>query len=80
TIPRIRGRHEHDWLRACKGSGTPCANFGYSGPLTEMTLLGNVAKRFQGNLLKWDGPNMKVTNLAAANEWIRRPYRKGWTL
>ena len=30
--------------------------------------------------LDWDGPEMKVTNVAEANQFIHREYRKGWTL
>jgi hypothetical protein len=30
--------------------------------------------------LQWDGPNMKVTNMPEANKFLRREYRKGWTL
>ncbi len=79
-IPRVEGTHEQDWARHCKAGTKPSAKFEYSGPLTEMTLLGNIAKRFPGNLLIWDGPNMKVTNHAGANEWVKRPYREGWVL
>jgi hypothetical protein len=28
--------------------------------------------------LKWDGENMRVTNFEAANQFIKREYRKGW--
>jgi hypothetical protein len=28
--------------------------------------------------LKWDGENMKITNFEAANQFVRREYRKGW--
>jgi len=28
--------------------------------------------------IMWDGPNMKVTNLAELNAWVQRPYRTGW--
>jgi predicted dehydrogenase len=80
TLPRVNGTHEEDWIRACKDGQPASADFGYSGPLTEMTLLGNIAKRFPGDPLEWDGPNMKVTNLVEANEWVRRPYRNGWSL
>ena len=80
TLPRVEGSHEQDWARHCKAGTKPDACFEYSGPLTEMVLLGNVAKRFSGNLLEWDGANMRVTNLALANEWVRRPYREGWFL
>jgi len=28
--------------------------------------------------LKWDGENMHITNFEAANQFIKREYRKGW--
>ena len=79
TIPRVNGSHEQDWLRAIKAGKPAGAHFGYSGPLTEMTALANVAKRLNTRIL-WDGPNMKVTNLPQANKYVRTPYRQGWTL
>ena len=27
---------------------------------------------------KWDGENMKITNFEAANQFVKRAYRKGW--
>jgi predicted dehydrogenase len=27
---------------------------------------------------KWDGPNMRITNFEAANQFVKREYRKGW--
>jgi hypothetical protein len=30
--------------------------------------------------LYYDGPNMRITNMPEANKYIRREYRKGWTL
>ncbi len=30
--------------------------------------------------LLWDGPNMKVTNFDDANAFVKREYRKGWSL
>ena len=80
TIPRVEGTHEQDWIRASKERKQASAGFDYSGPLTEVALLGNVARRFPGKLLKWSAADLKVTNLPAANEWVRRPYREGWTL
>ena len=81
-LPRVKDGHEQDWIRACKagkydGAG---AHFGYGGHLTEITLLGNVAKRFPGKKLNWDGELMRVTNHDEANAWVRRPYRDGWSL
>ncbi len=80
TIARIPGSHEQDWLRACKGGPKACSNFDYSGPLTEMVVAGNLAMRFPGKKLMWDGDNMKVTNLPEANDYVHRQYRQGWTL
>ena len=78
-IPRVVGSHEKDWLDACKAGKKSGADFAYSGPLTEMTALANVAKRVNGKIL-WDGPNMKVTNNAEANKYVRKTYRDGWSL
>jgi hypothetical protein len=79
TIPRVKTTHEQDWANACKKGVQPGANFDYSGPLCEMVLLGNVAKRM-GTKLDWDHENLKVTNIPEANKYICRPYRDGWSL
>jgi len=71
--------HYQDWIRGCKGGPKPLSNFDYAGPLTEAILLGNVAA-LAGQKLEWDGPNMKVTNTTAADKFLRRTYRDGWTL
>jgi len=42
--------------------------------------MGNLAIRFPGKQLLWDGVNMKVTNFDAANEFVFPKYREGWTL
>jgi predicted dehydrogenase len=63
-------------------SGKPelaMSNFDYAARLTETVLLGNVALR-AGKKIEWDGVNMKVTNDAAANQYLTREYRKGWEL
>jgi predicted dehydrogenase len=79
TIPRVEGSHEQDWVRACKAGRRAGADFEYSALLTEICLLGNVAKRVDARI-EWDGPNMKVTNLPEAQKYIQPPYREGWTL
>jgi predicted dehydrogenase len=79
TLPRVEGSHEQDWVRACKAGKRAGADFEYSGLLTEICLLGNVAKRVDARI-DWDGPNMKVTNLPEANKYIRTTYRDGWKL
>lgn len=83
SIERVAGGldgHEKDWLRACKGGSPASSNFDYSGPLSEMVLMGNLAVRFPDRRLLWDGEKMAVTNDAAANAYVRREYRQGWTL
>ena len=78
-IPRVKTSHEMDWVRACKEGKAPSGEFSYSGPFTEVVLLGNLAIR-TNKRLEWDGPNMKVTNLPEAEKYVRREYRQGWTL
>lgn len=80
TLPRIKGGHEQNWIDAIKSGGKASADFDYSGPLTELALSGNIAKKFPDRKLLWHNEQMKVTNLDEANEWVRRPYREGWSL
>ncbi len=78
TIPRVAG-HDRAWIDACKGGPPASSNFDYSGPLAELVLLGVVAQR-TGEKLRWDGPNLRVTNCPDAEQYVRQEYRKGWTL
>lgn len=78
TLPRVLDSHELDWVRACKSGQPAGADFAYSGPLTEICLLGNVAKRVDARIL-WDAENLR-TNLPEANQYLRTKYRKGWEL
>lgn len=77
-IPDSVGHHR-EWVEACKtGSPTTC-NFDYSGAVTEAALLCNVALR-TGKKLTWDAENLKAIGCSEADVFIRREYRKGWTL
>jgi hypothetical protein len=77
-----------DWLDACKGksnsvvhgtsSKTHC-DFDYSGTMIEQMLLGLIAHR-AGKRLEYDPATGRVTNMAEANDWLKRTYRSGWTL
>jgi len=80
TIPRIEGSHEENWVKACKGGKPACSNFDYSGPFTEMVLLGSIALRYPGERLQWDGKNVKFTNNREANKYVKPTYREGWSL
>ena len=79
TLPRVKGSHEMDWVSAAKTGVQPGAHFGYSGPLTETCLLGNIAKRVDSRI-EWDAANLKITNVPDANKYVRTEYRKGWSL
>ena len=69
------------------------SSFDYAGPMTETVLMGNLAIRsymlrkdkgngrvdyFARKKLLWDGDNMKITNLEAANQFVTRNYREGF--
>ena len=77
-IPEGPDGHEQDWIRACKGGQPATSNFEYSGPLSEAVLMGNLAVRFPGRELLWNGEAMEVTNDKDANAYVRREYREGW--
>ena len=78
SIPNSDG-HYRDWTTACKTRGETTCHFGYSGPLTETVLLGNVAFR-SGQRIDWDSPQLLITNSAEAQDLLRRNYRAGWAL
>ncbi|MEJ5964351.1 Gfo/Idh/MocA family protein [Pedobacter immunditicola] len=70
--------------------------FEIAGPLTEALLMANLAirgvdvqrKNAEGKIiypgrnikLLWDNDNMRVTNLDEVNQFVKRDYRKGYTL
>jgi hypothetical protein len=70
---------KREWVAAIKGGPPAMSNFDYAATLTETILLGNVAIR-AGKKLEWDGANLKVSNCPEAADYIKREYRKGWTL
>ncbi len=77
-----------EWIAACKGqnsgakhgtsSKTHC-DFDYSGSMIEQMLLGLVAHQ-AGKRLEYDPATGRVTNDTAANDYLKRKYRSGWTL
>jgi predicted dehydrogenase len=78
-MPRPGDDHHYlQFVEACRGNGKTSAPFDYAGPLTESVLLGCLATRFQKTKLEWDAAALKVTNVAEANDFVRRRYRKGW--
>jgi predicted dehydrogenase len=71
--------HEMNWVNAIKGTDEISCPFSYAAPLTEIMLLGIVALR-AGTKIHYDAARMRVTNHAAANEFLTRPYRAGYAL
>jgi hypothetical protein len=81
SVPRIAVPHEVNWAQACKGQGEASSPFAYAAALTEVMLLGVVALRAgQGRKILYDGPNMRVTNVTEANQYLTREYRAGWSV
>lgn len=78
SIPSSIGHHA-EWIATCKAGGETGCHFGYSGPISEAVMLGNVAYR-SGVKLAWDAANLRVTNSPEADALLRREYREGWTL
>jgi predicted dehydrogenase len=79
TLPRSPGHHR-EWLEAIRGGRPAMSNFvDYSARLTEVVLLGNVAMRV-GKRITYDGDSGRCPGIAAADQYLRREYRKGWTL
>ncbi len=79
SLPRVGGRHFTEFCDAIRGGPKSMSNFDAAGRMTETVLLGVVALR-AGKKLEWDAANMKATNCPEADAFIRREYRKGWTL
>jgi predicted dehydrogenase len=71
--------HWGQFVKACQGEGKTTADFDYAGPLTEAILLGGIASRFLRATLNWNAKKMKF-DLAEANGYVRREYRKGWSV
>jgi len=78
TIAKSLGHHQ-EWIEAIRGGAAPLCRFDYSGPLAETVLLGNVAFR-SGKKIEWDAAALKAKGCPEADPFLRREYRKGWTL
>jgi predicted dehydrogenase len=80
SIPRVWAQnHYRNWFEACKGGKPACSNFDYSGPFSEMVLLGTIALR-TGQKIEWDNTKGAISNLPNPGGLISKQYRKGWEL
>ncbi len=71
--------HMLDWIRACKGGDASCSDFSISAPYAEWLALAAIALHIPGKL-EWDAKNMRFTNNAEANKFVKPVFRKGWEL
>jgi hypothetical protein len=71
--------HMLDWIRACKGGDPGCSDFSIAAPFAEWLSLIGIAYRVPGKL-EWDSKNLRFTNSAEANKYVRPVFRKGWEL
>lgn len=82
SLSRIQGGmggHEMNWIRAIRGEEAISSPFADAVPLNETMILGMVALR-AGQPIEYDGAAGRVTNVADANRFLDRQYRKGWEL
>ena len=78
-LPEVK-QVNNDWVKAFKGGEATSGNFLLAGPISEAFNLGAISLRMGGKRLLWDSANMKITNLADANKYLAREYRKGWEM
>ncbi|NQW05306.1 MAG: Gfo/Idh/MocA family oxidoreductase [Acidobacteria bacterium] len=71
--------HEMNWVNAIKGNDTISSPFSYAAHLTEIMLLGVASLRANAKL-NYDAAGMRFTNNDAANEFLTRSYRDGYSL
>ena len=77
-VPTKDGRTGFQLFLDALRSGKQCqGNFADAKALTEAVNLYAVALR-TGRLLKYDGAQMKITNVPEANNYLFRNYRDGW--
>lgn len=81
TILRSPGIHQ-EWIQAIKEGKKSTTDFSYSGKLTEVMLLGNIAIRLadKNTVLNWDGDKFMFTNLPEANDYLTKEYSPGYSL
>jgi predicted dehydrogenase len=72
--------HYKEWIECCKTEKRAGSDFEYSGPLTEIALVGLIAIKCKGQKLQWNSEKMRFTNNAEANRWLKPEFREGWAL
>lgn len=73
--------HFAEWVEAIRGGRPARSNIvGYSGPLTETVLLGNLAVWAAGTRIEWDARRLAVKGRPEFDTQIRPEFRRGWEI
>lgn len=79
--PRARGQQVsssmRQWIAAVRGGPQSPSSFLNAWPISEAVNLYAAALR-TGKKLLYDGQTQTITNVADANKYLAREYRKGW--
>ncbi len=73
------GVRHGSWLGEVRGGEPSPGSFLNAASITDAVNLGTVALRARKKVL-FDSANMKITNLADGDRYLRREYRNGWEL
>ncbi|MDD4270814.1 MAG: Gfo/Idh/MocA family oxidoreductase [Pirellulaceae bacterium] len=73
------GARHGSWLGEVRGGAPSPGSFLNAASITDAVNLGTVALRARKKVL-FDSANMKITNLADGDKYLRREYRNGWEL
>jgi hypothetical protein len=65
------------WIAACRGGAQSPGSFLNAGPISVAVNLYAVALR-TGKKLQYDAGSRRITNVAEADKYLSREYRKGW--
>ncbi|HWC99912.1 MAG TPA: Gfo/Idh/MocA family oxidoreductase [Candidatus Sulfopaludibacter sp.] len=85
TIPRLQaggdlGGHWLDWVDSIKAGKQAGSHFGYGGMLSKSAVIGNIAVRNKGKILRFNAKDETIINDDDANKLFQRRYREGWNL
>jgi hypothetical protein len=62
-----------------QGGGQSCSDFSITGPYAEWLALAVIGFRVPGRL-NWDTTNLRFTNSAEANKYVKPVFRRGWEM
>lgn len=79
SLRRIEGSHLAEFYSAIRENRPASSDFSYSGPFTEMVLLGTVAQQ-TGRRLEFDAKKRKFVNDKDATDLLSKQYPEGWIL